>query len=162
MNADNSLSTEFKYIVRLLGKDLNGSRKVIQALSKLKGVGNNLAHYLLISMHIDSKARIGDITDGQIAEIEKRLKNSGSLGLPDYMINRRKDLESGSNIHLVGSELDFSLRTDREREKSMASWRGVRSSLGLKVRGQRTRTSGRKGKTIGVKKTTLARSSEKK
>ncbi len=162
MNADNSLSTEFKYIVRLLGKDLNGSRKVIQALSKLKGVGNNLAHYLLISMHIDSKARIGDITDGQIAEIEKRLKNSGSLGLPDYMINRRKDLESGSNIHLVGSELDFSLRTDREREKSMASWRGVRSSLGLKVRGQRTRTSGRKGKTIGVKKTALARSSEKK
>ena len=162
MNADKSLSTEFKYIVRLLGKDLNGSRKVIQALSKLKGVGNNLAHYLLISMHIDSKARIGDITDGQIAEIEKRLKNSGSLGLPDYMINRRKDLESGSNIHLVGSELDFSLRTDREREKSMASWRGVRSSLGLKVRGQRTRTSGRKGKTIGVKKTALARSSEKK
>ncbi len=162
MNADNSLSTEFKYIVRLLGKDLNGSRKVIQALSKLKGVGNNLAHYLLISMHIDSKARIGDITDGQIAEIEKRLKNSGSLGLPDYMINRRKDLESGSNIHLVGSELEFSLRTDREREKSMASWRGVRSSLGLKVRGQRTRTSGRKGKTIGVKKTALARSSEKK
>jgi len=162
LNADNSLSTEFKYIVRLLGKDLNGSRKVIQALSKLKGVGNNLAHYLLISMHIDSKARIGDITDGQIAEIEKRLKNSGSLGLPDYMINRRKDLESGSNIHLVGSELDFSLRTDREREKSMASWRGVRSSLGLKVRGQRTRTSGRKGKTIGVKKTALARSSEKK
>ncbi len=162
MNADKSLSTEFKYIVRLLGKDLNGSRKVIQALSKLKGVGKNLAHYLLISMHIDSKARLGDITDGQIAEIEKRLKNSGSLGLPDYMINRRKDLESGSNIHLVGSELDFSLRTDRERERSMASWRGVRSSLGLKVRGQRTRTSGRKGKTIGVKKTALARSSEKK
>ncbi len=156
------MSTEFKFIVRLLGKDLNGSRKVIQALSKLKGVGDNLAHYLLISMHIDSKARLGALTDDQISEIEKRLKNSSNLGLPDYMINRRKDLASGSNIHLVGSDLEFSLRTDRERERSMASWRGVRQSLGLKVRGQRTRTSGRKGKTIGVKKSTLARSSEKK
>ncbi len=156
------MSADFKYLVRLLGKDLDGSRKVVQALSKLKGVGDNLAHYLLISMHIDGKTRLGDLTDAQIGEIEKKLKNSSSLGLPDHMINRRKDLESGSSIHLVGSELEFSLRNDHERERSIGSWRGVRFSLGLKVRGQRTRTAGRHGRTIGVKKSALVRTAEKK
>ena len=36
--------------------------------------------------------------------------------------------------------------------KEIRNWRGIRHALGLKVRGQRTRTSGRSGKAVGVKK----------
>ncbi|TLX95508.1 MAG: 30S ribosomal protein S13, partial [Thaumarchaeota archaeon] len=35
------------------------------------------------------------------------------------------------------------------------SWKGIRHALGLKVRGQRTRTTGRKGRTVGVRKAAL-------
>ena len=55
----------------------------------------------------------------------------------------------------MGPDLDFALKTDLDREKNVQSWRGVRHGLGLKVRGQRTRTTGRGGRTVGVRKSTL-------
>ena len=149
------MTTEFKYIIRLFGSDLDGTRKVVHSLADLKGVGQNLSHYLLTSMNIDSNMRLGNLTDKQVADIEMRLKDFSNLGLPEFLMNRRKDLESGSDIHIVGSNIDLFLRNDRERERLTMSWRGIRHSLGLKLRGQRTRTSGRKGKTIGVKKSSL-------
>jgi small subunit ribosomal protein S13 len=39
--------------------------------------------------------------------------------------------------------------------KDIRTWKGIRHSLGLKVRGQRTRTTGRSGKAVGVKKKVL-------
>jgi small subunit ribosomal protein S13 len=74
------------------------------------------------------------------------------IGIPAWALNRRKDPETGSNFHLMGSDLDFVLKADIDRERFVGSWRGIRHSLGLKVRGQRTRTTGRKGRTIGVRK----------
>ncbi|RLG48363.1 MAG: 30S ribosomal protein S13, partial [Thermoproteota archaeon] len=31
-------------------------------------------------------------------------------------------------------------------------WKGIRHALGLKVRGQRTRTTGRRGRTVGYQR----------
>jgi SSU ribosomal protein S13P len=68
------------------------------------------------------------------------------------MYNRRKDYETGIDLHLVTNDVIFYARNDIEREKKIKSWRGVRHALGLKVRGQRTRTTGRTGITVGVRK----------
>jgi len=57
---------------------------------------------------------------------------------------------------LLTSDIPFTLRNDIERERITASWRGYRHLSGLKVRGQRTRTSGRKGGAVGVAKGGLA------
>jgi len=146
------LSTEFKYIVRIAGKDLDGSKKLAAALADIKGVGWNLAHAIINSLKLDPKLRLGFLTEEQINLIENAIKDLTKLKLPSWYLNRRKDLESGVDTHLVGNELEFSVKMDIEREKLMNSWRGVRHSLGLKVRGQRTRTTGRKGKTVGVRK----------
>ena len=59
-------------------------------------------------------------------------------------------------MHLLTSDIPFTLRNDIERERITASWRGYRHLSGLKVRGQRTRTSGRKGGAVGVAKGGLA------
>ena len=59
-------------------------------------------------------------------------------------------------MHLLTSDIPFTLRNDIERERIAASWRGYRHLSGLKVRGQRTRTSGRKGGAVGVAKGGLA------
>jgi len=53
---------------------------------------------------------------------------------------------------LITSDIAFTVRYDIEREKTSGSWRGIRHMFGLKVRGQRTRCTGRKGGAVGVAK----------
>ena len=149
------LSSEFKHIVRIAGRDLKGEKKITSALSDLKGVGMNLAYVLINTLRLDGKSRLGFLTDQQISEIEAGLKDLSKIGIPPWTLNRRKDLGTGSNLHFIGSDLEYSTKGDVERERNAGSWRGVRHSLGLKVRGQRTRTTGRKGRTIGVRKASL-------
>jgi small subunit ribosomal protein S13 len=61
-------------------------------------------------------------------------------------------MDDGSNYHRITSDLDFAASNDIEREKLVMSWRGYRHMFGLRVRGQCTRTTGRKGGAVGVKK----------
>jgi len=143
---------EVKAIVRILGRDLNGYKKIAAALKDIKGVNLNLAYAILNALKIDPRIRLGQLSDSQVAEIEKALKNPQSVRIPSWMFNRRKDLEEGIDKHLYESDLIFQVKMDIEREKRIGSWRGIRHALGLKVRGQRTRTTGRKGQTIGVRK----------
>jgi len=151
------LSQEFRFIVRIAGKDLQGTKTVASALADLKGVGFNLATYILAERKIDPRIRVGSLSDSQIAELEKSVKDVAGLKLPTYLLNRQKDLETGTNMHLISADLDFAIKNSIEMEKNMQSWRGIRHFLGLKVRGQRTRTTGRKGRTIGVKKVKMMR-----
>src|SRR5690348_330029 len=80
------------------------------------------------------------------------MRDPASVNIPSWFLNRRKDMDTGNNFHLMTSDMDFNVRNDIEREKGMNSWRGFRHTYGLKVRGQSTRTRGRKGGAVGVKK----------
>ncbi len=148
--------SEFKHIVRIAGKDINGKKKVAAALADMKGIGANLLHMILNSLKIDSRLRFGALNDEQITEIAASLKDPSKLGIPNWALNRRKNIDTGSDIHVIGADLQITLRRDIERERGVGSWRGVRHSLGLKVRGQRTRCTGRKGRSVGVRKTVRA------
>lgn len=77
------------------------------------------------------------------------------MGIPNWYLNRRKDNDTGSDKHLITSDLDFTISNDIEREKTVYSWRGYRHMFGLRVRGQCTRTTGRKGGAVGVKKVVM-------
>ncbi|HZW58125.1 MAG TPA: 30S ribosomal protein S13 [Nitrososphaerales archaeon] len=149
------MSQEFRHIVRIAGRDLDGTKKLVPAISEIKGVGDSYANALTASLKLDNRMRLGQLSDRQLQQIESALRDGSSLNLPPWLVNRRKDVDSGSNLHRIGSDLDFMIKNDIDREKNVLSWRGVRHSLGLKVRGQRTRTTGRKGRTVGVKKSSL-------
>jgi small subunit ribosomal protein S13 len=131
---------------------LNGYKRVAIALKDIKGVNVDLANAIANQLKIDSKARLGQLSDAQMAELEKAVRDPRTAGLPSWMFNRRKDVETGEDHHLLESDLSLSIKNDIDREKVVGSWKGVRHSLGLKVRGQRTRTTGRKGATVGVRK----------
>jgi small subunit ribosomal protein S13 len=148
-------ASEFRYLVRLKGKDLDGRKKAVAALADLKGVGYNFAQAVVSGAGIDPKMRFGQLSDSQIKDIERVLADTSSLNVPQWAFNRKRDPESGETKQLIGTDLDLALKSDVERERNIQSWRGVRHSLGLKVRGQRTRTTGRKGKTVGVRKAAL-------
>ena len=139
-----------------MGNDIPGERKMLIGLTQIKGIGYNFAVAILDTLKIDSNSNIGDLTDSNVVDIEKLITDPIDSNFPVWFLNRRKDIETGSNLHLLTSDIPFTLRNDIERERITASWRGYRHLSGLKVRGQRTRTSGRKGGAVGVAKGGLA------
>jgi small subunit ribosomal protein S13 len=145
-------SQEFRHIVRIAGKDIAGAKKTIIGISQVKGIGYSFAKSILDILKINPNSNVGFLTESQVEEIEKAMRNPASVNIPPWFLNRRKDMDSGSNLHLITSDIDFNVRNDVEREKGMNSWRGFRHTYGLKVRGQRTRTTGRKGGAVGVRK----------
>jgi len=136
--------------VRIAGQDIEGSKKVAYALSKIKGIGINLAHVIIKLADISPNERIGYLSDAKIRKIENIINSLSSQKIPPWMLNRAKDLETGENKHLIGADLILRMKSDIEFMKKIKCWKGIRHSLGLKVRGQRTRTTGRTGQTVGV------------
>ncbi len=143
---------EFKHIVRMVGKDLLGGKNVQLGMSDIKGVNITYARAVAHLAGIDPFAKLGNLSKEDIEQIEKILKNPAEHGFPVWMFNRRKDYESGRDIHIIGGDVAITLRSDIQRERRIRSRRGIRHELGLPVRGQRTRTTGRKGLVIGVKR----------
>ena len=159
------MSREFRHIVRFIGTDLDGSKKVVYGLSKIRGVGPNFAQAVVKSARINPEARIGTLSEADISRVEDVIRDPLKHGIPSRLVNRRKDVETGRDMHLVGPDLALKLKADVDLMKDIRSWKGIRHSLGLKVRGQRTRTTGRSGKAVGVKKKVLmeaARAAERK
>ena len=125
---------------------------MIVGLTQIKGVGYMFANSIINNLKIDSSLRIGNLSNEQIKSIENIIQNPTSSNFPSWFLNRRKDIETGEDKHLITSDIDFTVRNDVEREKATGSWRGYRHMFGLKVRGQRTRCTGRKGGAVGVAK----------
>ena len=145
-------ANEFQHIVRIVGNDVPGEKKVIVGLTQIKGIGYTFANAILESLKINTNTNIGNLTESQVQSIEKIIKDPNSANFPLWFLNRRKDIETGKTMHLITSDIALTVRNDIEREKAINSWRGYRHMYGLKVRGQRTRTTGRKGGAVGVQK----------
>ena len=150
--SSNSNVQEYRHIVRILGNDIPGEKKVLIGLTQIKGIGYNFATAILDTLKISHALNVGDITDSDVQKIEGIITDPAKAGFPRWFLNRQKDIETGQDKHLITSDIPFTLRNDIERERITASWRGYRHLSGLKVRGQRTRTSGRRGGAVGVAK----------
>ena len=146
------LSTQYENLIRILGNDIPGERKILVGLTQIRGVGIMFANSIVTHLKIDPNSKIGNLNVEQVTSIEKIIENPESANFPVWFLNRRKDAETGKDLHLVTSDIAFNVRNDIEREKSVFSWRGYRHMFGLKVRGQRTRCTGRKGGAVGVAK----------
>ena len=146
------MSKEFRHIIRVAGADLDGTQKVAYALMNIKGVGAKLANVIVKKAGINSETRLGFLSDADVKKIEGIIEKPAKYGIPSWLLNRQKDTQTGKDTHLTGSDLVLQTKTDIDQMKGMRSWRGFRHAHGLKVRGQRTRTTGRKGKAMGVKK----------
>jgi small subunit ribosomal protein S13 len=139
----------FRYIVRILNTDIDGNRTVIMGLQNVKGVGARVAGVVAKRIDVPATEKIGNLSEAKTDEIEKIM-----LAYPDYApiwaVNRQADFETGEDQHLFGVELELSLKDDVNRMKMIRCYKGVRHEQGQKVRGQRTRSNGRTGLTMGV------------
>ena len=116
-----------------------------------------LANAVARKAEINPDMRVGYLTETDKTKIEDIINNPAKHGIATWMFNRQKDQETGENRHLIGPDLALQIKTDVEQMKNLKSWRGFRHAYGLRVRGQHTRTTGRKGKTVGVKKKDVLR-----
>ena len=73
--------------------------------------------------------------------------------LPQWVVNRKKDPKDGSYTQQVANGWDTKIREDLEKMKKIKLHKGLRHYFGLKVRGQHTNSTGRRGKTVGVSRT---------
>ncbi|RMF31258.1 MAG: 30S ribosomal protein S13, partial [Candidatus Nitrosothermus koennekii] len=89
---------EFRHIVRIAGKDVDGSKKLVVALSEIRGIGYNLAQLLLQQLNIDPNTRTGYVKEEDVANIEEALKDPTRVNIPVWYLNRRKDIETGKDI----------------------------------------------------------------
>ncbi len=144
------MSEDYRHIIRLSGSDIDGQENLLQGLTRVKGVGLRLSRSIIQKLGMDPSRRLGFLTDADIKRIEKIIKDPIASDFPDWYLNRPRDRMSGRMLHLTGSDLDFAHRNDIDRLRRIKSWRGVRHSLGLRVRGQHTRTTGRGGMAVGV------------
>lgn len=151
-------SVEFKYLVRVANTDLDGNKHIIMALQKIKGVSFMIANAFCAITNIETSKKTGYLDDNEIQKLDTLIKNK-KPEIPVWLLNRRNDVETGENMHLVGGDLVFSKENDLRRLKKIKCYRGIRHMQGAPVRGQRTRSNFRKnkGKVTSVKRSVLAK-----
>ena len=144
-------SDEIMHLVRVMNTDLIGSRQVQYALTGIRGIGIRVSKIIAKSAGIEPTAVIGYLSEEEVARLEQELLNYEKIA-PVWMINRQRDLTTGENKHLLGTDIMMTFKEDINNLKKVRAYRGLRHERGLKVRGQRTKSTGRRGPIVGVKK----------
>ena len=139
----------FRYIVRIVNTDLDGAKNIVIALTGVKGVGLRSAEVIARMAGIPRNTKIGDLPESKTDELEK-LVTEYSEKVPHWMMNRQSDWSTGADMHLVGVDVELNKRDDINLMKMIRCYKGIRHEQGQKVRGQRTRSNGRTGMTMGV------------
>jgi len=145
---------ELKYFVRIANTDLDGNKQLEHSLAKIKGINLMFSNAICNVAGIEKTKKTGYLTDTETAKIDEILKEPSKFKIPEWLFNRKRDPEDGTDKHLIGTNLTFTQDNDIKMMKKIKSYRGIRHMLGLPVRGQRTRSNFRKnkGKVLGVRR----------
>lgn len=141
---------EFNYLVRVFNTDLDGNKALLYALCKIKGVGLMYANATCKIAGVDPMQKTGYLSDGDVQKLDAVLKDTSKY--PTWLFNRQKDIETGKDIHLFTSDLQFTQEADVKNMQMTKSYRGLRHQWRLPLRGQRTKSNFRKTKTANSRK----------
>ena len=140
---------ELRHLVRIMNTDLQGAKPVQYALTGLPGVGRRISQTIARSAGVNPTAILGYLPDEEVAKLDNAIGKFEDI-VPGWMLNRQKDLATGQDKHLLGTDIVLTFREDINTLKKIRAYRGIRHERGLKVRGQRTKATGRRGSTVGV------------
>jgi small subunit ribosomal protein S13 len=146
---------EIRHIVRIADTDLEGRRSVQYALTGIIGISRRLAKVVSANAGLDPMATLGYLTDADIERLQSSVDKIPTV-IPYWMMNKQNDFLTGEDRHVIGIDVMMSLNEDLNLMKKMRSYKGVRHEKGLRVRGQRTRSTGRKGRVVGVTRASIA------
>jgi small subunit ribosomal protein S13 len=146
---DGSEDDDLRYFVRIGQTDLDGTKSVERSLTDMKGIGKRTARVIADAASVDRMATFGRLEDEEIDRVVETVENLADV-MPEWMANRRSDFYTGETSHVTGSDVEEKRRHDINRMQMINSYKGIRHQRGQKVRGQRTKSTGRTEGTIGV------------
>ena len=140
---------DLRYFVRIEQIDLDGTKSVERALKEMPGIGTRSARLVAQHVGVDRHATLGRLDDDEIEAITDEVKNFSESN-PEWLANHQRRFFTGNTTHEIGNDLQLTRRQDINRLKMIRSYRGIRHERGQKVRGQRTKSTGRSEGTVGV------------
>jgi small subunit ribosomal protein S18e len=144
------MTNEFQHILRVLNTNIDGKRKSMFAMTKIIGIGKRFSNLICKKAEVEVDRRAGTLSNEEIEKIVAIINNPKQFKVPDWFVNRQRDITTGKTTQLVINGLITAVRSDIERLKKMRAHRGIRHYWGHRVRGQHTCTTGRKGKVLGM------------
>jgi small subunit ribosomal protein S13 len=149
--AEKPVDKDIRYFVRVKNTDLDGTRSVQIALTKIPGIGRITARAISKLAKVDPLHKMGKLDDAGVDRLRQVVDNYGPQ-VPPWMLNRPADPYTGEGKHLLSTDVFIGKEDDVNRMRKIRCYRGIRHETGQKVRGQRTKSTGRTGTTVGVKR----------
>ncbi len=140
---------DIRYFVRIGQTDLDGTKTVERSLSEMDGIGRRTARIVAEKAEVDRTATMGLLDDDEVDSLVESVEEYAD-DVPAWLTNRQKDFYTGEDQHITGNDLSLTRQQDINRMQMIRSYKGVRHERGQKVRGQRTKSTGRTEGTIGV------------
>ena len=108
-------------LVRILSTDISGEKNLFVGLTRIKGVSFAISNAICYNLNMDKRKKIINLSKEEIEKISNEIKK---IKIPIYMMNRRKDFDTGIDKHLSTTELDLQKEFDIKRHKKIKSYKG--------------------------------------
>ena len=154
---DAELGDDFAYILRMADSDVDGLRPIAIGLTSIKGVGMRTSQQICRLAGINGKTLGGHLSEEEQDSLRSAIDDYATT-VPWWLVNRQRDLGTNEDAHIVAMEVKMTRDDDISRMAGIKAYRGMRHRSGHKVRGQRLRSNGRKGSTLGVEKKKIVKS----
>lgn len=137
-------------ITRIVSTDIPSNATLYAGLTRIKGVSWSISNAVCHILKFDRTRKVSSLSETEIEKITNFLQNPSIL---PFLMNRRRDIITGIDKHLIKTDLDMQREFDIRNMKKIRSYKGWRHAMGQPVRGQRTKSHFRKGSSVGVQKT---------
>ena len=151
MPEDAELGDDFAYILRMADSDVDGLRPIEIGLTSIKGVGMRTSQQICRLAGINGKTLGGHLSEEEQDSLRSAIDDYATT-VPWWLVNRQRDLGTNEDAHIVAMEVKMTREDDISRMAGIKAYRGMRHRSGHKGRGQRLRSNGRKGASLGVEK----------
>jgi len=148
---DTELGDDFAYILRMADSDVDGLRPIAIGLTSIRGVGMRTSQQICRLAGINGKTLGGHLSEEEQDSLRSAIDDYATT-VPWWLVNRQRDLGTNEDAHIVAMEVKMTRDDDISRMAGIKAYRGMRHRSGHKVRGQRLRSNGRKGSSLGVER----------
>ena len=84
--------------------------KLFHGLTQIPGISYGFSNAVCNFLELNKTRTIGSLNEEEVKKIEDMVKEPVKHGMPKYMINRRMDVETGEDRHLLSSDLRLKIK----------------------------------------------------